>query len=249
MLKLSVVTVCYNAEESIEKTIQSVVRQSYENIEYLIIDGKSSDRTLEIVKEYQKEFSWIHLVSEKDTGIYNAMNKSASLAKGDYIYFLNSGDLYWDSCTVEHIMQELEKKNPDILYGNIDIDYRTHKKRICYAKYNRLKKIWIALGATVCHQAVFTKTAWLKSEKFDESFILWADQEWMMRLMKKGVQIERMDIPICVYDGFGQSSSSVNLELVFEESDRITKAYAPIVYVWSKPFKYLLRCYHRMAAK
>lgn len=245
MLKLSIVTVCYNAEESIEKTMQSVLSQSYENIEYLIIDGMSTDKTLDIVRKYQEEHHNIRLISEKDSGIYNAMNKGASYAQGEYIYYLNSGDLFPDEETVEQVMHKLEKSRPDIMYGNIDVDYGTHKNRISYARQKRLKKMWIALGITVCHQSVFAKTSLVKESGFDESFKLWADQEWMMRLLEKKVAVEMIELPVCIYDGFGASSSAVNLELVFQESDRITKMYAPVVYYVTKPMKWVLRIYRR----
>lgn len=245
MLSLSVITVCYNAEESIEKTMQSVLSQSYENIEYLIIDGLSTDSTLDIVRKYQEKYHNIRLISEKDSGIYNAMNKGVSYAQGEYIYYLNSGDLFPEETTVEQVMQKLEKNRTDILYGNIDVDYGTHKNRIRYAEQKRLKKLWIALGITVCHQAVFAKTSLVKERGFDESFKLWADQEWMMQLLKKKVTVETIEMPVCIYDGFGASSSAVNLELVFQESDRITKMYAPVIYYVTKPMKWVLRIYRR----
>lgn len=246
MLKLSIITVCYNAEEYIEKTMQSVLVQSYDNIEYLIIDGLSTDRTLDIVKEYQKKYNNIRLVSEKDTGIYNAMNKGASYATGEYIYFLNCGDLFFNDKTVEQVMSKIEKDAPDILYGDIDIDYRTHKKRILYAERKRLRKLWIALGITVCHQAVFAKTVLVKERGFDESFKLWADQEWMMHQLMKKIDIQTINMPVCIYDGFGASASTDNLEQVFIESDRITKKYAPIIYYMTKPAKLILRMYRRV---
>lgn len=245
MLKLSVITVCYNAEESIEKTMLSVLSQSYTNIEYLIIDGKSTDGTTEIVEEYQKEYANIRLISEKDTGIYNAMNKGASFAKGDYIYFLNSGDLFPNQETTAQVMKKLEECSVDILYGDIDVDYGTSREKISYAGKRRLKKLWIALGITVCHQALFVKTSLLKENRFDESFLLWADQEWMMRLLKKGVTAETIELTVCIYDGFGASSQTVNLEKVFEESDRITQKYTPVLYYVTKPMKSVLRIYRR----
>lgn len=245
MLSLSVITVCYNAEESIEKTMQSVLSQSYENIDYLIVDGQSTDSTLDIVRKYQEKYKNIRLISEKDSGIYNAMNKAAVYAQGEYIYYLNSGDLFPEEKTVEQVMQKLEKNRPDILYGNIDVDYGTHKNRIRYAEQKRLKKIWIALGITVCHQSVFAKTSLVKERGFDESFKLWADQEWMMQLLKKKVAVDTIELPVCIYDGFGASSSAGNLELVFQESDRITKKYTPVIYYVTKPMKWVLRIYRR----
>lgn len=246
MMKLSVITVCFNAQDSIEKTIQSVIGQNYKNMEYLIIDGKSTDQTLDIVRKYKKECNYLRFISEEDTGIYNAMNKGISMAEGDYIYFLNSGDCFPDFYLAGQVMQEIEKHKPDIFYGNVDMDYGAYRKRIQYAKYKRLKKVWIALGITVCHQAVFAKADVLKKHNFDETFKLWADQEWMMRLLNEGVKVESKSMLVCIYDGFGQSSLAVNLELVFEESDRITKKYAPSLFYITKPMKFLLRIYRRV---
>jgi len=245
MLSLSVITVCYNAEESIENTMKSVLSQSYENIDYLIVDGQSTDNTLNIVRRYQEKYKNIRLISEKDSGIYNAMNKGAFYAQGEYIYYLNSGDLFPDEKIVEQVMRQIEKNRPDIVYGDIDVDYGTHRHKICYAEQKRLKKLWIALGITVCHQAVFASTSLLKERGFDESFKLWADQEWMMGLLKKKVTVETIEESVCIYDGFGESSSAVNLEQVFWESDRITKKYTPIIYYVTKPMKWVLRIYRR----
>lgn len=245
MTKLSVITVCYNSEESMARTMESVLSQTYQNIEYLIIDGVSTDSTLDIVRSYQKKHENIRLISEKDTGIYNAMNKGAAHASGEYIYYLNSGDLFPDDTTVEQVMQQIEKTQADLIYGDIDVDYGTHKQRIAYAGNKRLRKLWIALGITVCHQAVFAKTALMKERGFDESYKLWADQEWMMQLLDKKISVDTIEIPVCIYDGFGASSSAANLELVFEESDRITKKYAPVIYYVTKPMKWCLRIYRR----
>lgn len=245
MKKICVVTVCYNAEDSIEKTMQSVLSQTYKDIDYLIVDGLSTDNTLKIVKDYQSKYSNIRLISEKDSGIYNAMNKAAKHAQGEYIYYLNSGDLFPEANTLEKVMTQVESINPDVLYGDVDMDFGTHRKRTSYAKYKRINKFLIALGITVCHQAVFARTNLVKDRGFDESYKLWADQEWMMYILQKKVNIKTIELPVCIYDGFGVSASLENLELVFKESDRITKKYAPVVYYITKPMKWVLRIYRR----
>lgn len=245
MTKLSVITVCYNSEESMAQTMESVLSQTYKEIEYLIIDGMSTDSTLDIVRSYQKKYDNIRLISEKDTGIYNAMNKGAFYATGEYVFYLNSGDVFPDITTVQQVMAQIEKTGPDLIYGDIDVDYKTHKQRILYAGHKRLKKLWIALGITVCHQSVFVKTSLVKLRGFDESYKLWADQEWLMYVMEQKATVDTIEIPVCIYDGFGASSSAVNLELVFQESDRITKKYAPVIYYITKPLKWCLRIYRR----
>ena len=129
------------------------------------------------------------------------------------------------------------------------MDYKTHRKRILYAGHKRLKKWLISLGITVCHQSVFAKSSLVKMRGFDESYKLWADQEWLMYQIKQKVKIDTIHFPVCIYDGFGASSSAVNLELVFKESDRITKKYDPVIYYVTKPMKWCLRIYRRFQKK
>ncbi|RXE60893.1 glycosyltransferase, partial [Muribaculaceae bacterium Isolate-001 (NCI)] len=99
--KITVVTVCYNAVKEIEKTIQSVISQTYDNVEYIIVDGGSTDGTLDIIRKYSSRITrW---VSEPDKGIFDAMNKSAHMATGEYINFMNAGDLFFDEKVLSDI--------------------------------------------------------------------------------------------------------------------------------------------------
>ncbi|HDY89306.1 MAG TPA: glycosyltransferase, partial [bacterium] len=112
---LSIITVTYNAEACLEKTIQSVINQTYKNIEYIIIDGGSSDKTLSIIKKYKKYIKYC--ISEPDKGIYDAMNKGIKIAKGDYINFLNAGDFYYENNVLSYLFDNLDK-SVDLLYGD-----------------------------------------------------------------------------------------------------------------------------------
>lgn len=113
--KISVITVCFNAESTIEETILSVVNQSYTNIEYIIIDGGSTDGTLDVIKRYEKYIDFF--VSEPDKGIYDAMNKGVLAATGDWINILNSGDVYADNNSLSNAIS-IESSEIDIIYGN-----------------------------------------------------------------------------------------------------------------------------------
>ena len=117
----SIITITYNAERWLERTILSVLSQSYPNIEYILIDGASKDKTVEIIKQYESGIaSWI---SEPDKGLYDAMNKGLRRATGDYVWFLNAGDTLYTADTVQRIVASLKKKVslPDVIYGETRI--------------------------------------------------------------------------------------------------------------------------------
>lgn len=115
-MKVTVITVCFNVVSTIEKTMQSVIMQNYFDMEYLIIDGASTDGTLTKIREYSSLYPIIKVVSEKDTGIYNAMNKGLRISSGEYINFLNAGDYYFDNSVISDVMQRLEARRTDVLY-------------------------------------------------------------------------------------------------------------------------------------
>ena len=117
MPKISVITINYNNKEGLEKTIESVVNQSLQDFEYIVIDGNSTDGSQEILEKYTAKIS--HAVSEPDTGIYNAMNKGIKAATGEYILFLNSGDEFYATQSLEKAAEHLTGE--DIIYGNLDV--------------------------------------------------------------------------------------------------------------------------------
>jgi len=115
---ISIITVVYNGKALLEKTIRSVLEQTYHPIEFIIVDGGSNDGTLDIIKRYEKQIStWI---TEKDEGIYHAMNKGVAMASGAWICFLNCGDVLVNNHTIQEVVEGIKTNNyPDILYGNI----------------------------------------------------------------------------------------------------------------------------------
>ena len=174
---ISVVTVVFNGEDHIAKTIESVLNQSYERIEYIIVDGKSTDRTLEIVGSYK---GIDRVISEPDSGLYDAMNKGLRVAGGDYIWFLNSGDQIYSRETVEQMVSGLSGA-PDIIYGGtmiIDEDQNEIGDR-------RLKPpdhlSWKSFrqGMVVCHQSILVKKE--LAPGFNLEYRLSADIDWAIR--------------------------------------------------------------------
>lgn len=180
--KVSIITVVFNGESYIEKTVQSVVQQEYPNIEYLIIDGKSKDRTLEVLEPYRER---IHvLVSEPDKGIYDAMNKGQQLATGEFLWFLNGGDYIPSPQTLSHIMNAYTGSE-DVLYGQAQIvdanDNILGLRRLVVPKQLHWKSF--LEGMVVCHQAMLVKKS--ISEPYRLQYRIAADIDWAIRTVKK----------------------------------------------------------------
>ena len=127
--KISIVTISYNIVSSIEKTILSVISQTYSNIEYIVIDGGSTDGTVDIIKKYSNKISY--WVSERDKGIYDAMNKGIEAATGDWINFMNAGDLFFHNNVISEIIPFLDN-NVDIIYG--DFEKLSDEDKVLYCK-------------------------------------------------------------------------------------------------------------------
>ena len=188
MKKLSVITVTYNAEPTLERTLISVLEQSYPQIEHLIVDGKSKDGTVGLLQQYANEkMVWI---SEPDKGLYDAMNKAAALARGDYLCFLNAGDTFFAADSVEKMMHLTNGDHaPDILYGETAIVDESgtflHMRRLEAPPALTWKSF--RLGMMVCHQAFIVKRELFES--YDLSYRFSSDFDWSIRMMKKAKTI------------------------------------------------------------
>ena len=184
----SIITVTFNAEKYIKQTIESVITQSYSGIEYIIIDGNSSDNTVSIVKKHKENF--IHFISEPDNGLYDAMNKGLSAATGDYVWFINAGDFLKNVRIVEEVAH-IVKKNmlPDIIYGETDLIDNTGN---VFAE-RRLRAprqlTWesFRMGMLVSHQAFIVKRDICPEYNLNYRFS--ADFDWCIRCMKKAKTI------------------------------------------------------------
>lgn len=182
---ISIITVVYNNREFMDKTIKSIVAQTYPNIEYIIIDGCSTDGTLDVIRAYNDKIAY--WISEKDSGIYDAMNKGLNCATGDYVWFINAGDQIKQSDTLQSII----KQDPaiDVYYGDtMLIDENDN-----YLGMRRLrppqKLSWksLGMGLVVCHQALIIKRALVS--KYNLKYLIAADFDWVMNALKKSSQI------------------------------------------------------------
>lgn len=183
--KISIITVVYNAEHLIEKTILSVINQSFTNIEFIVIDGNSSDNTINIIKKHNSKIS--KFISEKDNGIYDAMNKGLKLANAEYVLFLNAGDELYDPKTLESIFSK--NANADIYYGNTAII----NKNGDILSDRRLKPptnlSWKSLkfGMCVSHQSFIPKR--LLCDFYNSQYKIAADIDWVINVLKQADSI------------------------------------------------------------
>jgi glycosyltransferase involved in cell wall biosynthesis len=196
--KVSIITVTLNNREGLKETLDSIQNQIYKDYEVIVIDGKSTDGTV----EYLKKLSDIFYLSEKDSGIYNAMNKGISYAKGEYINFLNSGDSYYSENTLLNIFNI--SPGEDLLYGDAIISGVESKIK----KIKPLDLLFLR-DDTICHQSQFIKTNLIrKYNGFNEKFKIGADHDLLLRLVvKHNHNFRYFPIPIVIYDNTGVSST------------------------------------------
>lgn len=211
---VSVITVCRNACNMLERTIQSVLNQTYKDIEYIIVDGASTDGTLELLAQHTIKISrW---VSEPDKGIYDAMNKGVGLAHGEWTIFMNAGDVFANSYVLEKVFSVLE--HADVIYGDVVKD-GVVKKALSPRNSHRMY---------FCHQSAFVKTCLLKEFPFDITHKMSADFKQMKQLWLAGKQFLQLDFPIAEYDIQGVSNMNRSVGLwdnicIIREVDSIWK--------------------------
>jgi cellulose synthase/poly-beta-1,6-N-acetylglucosamine synthase-like glycosyltransferase len=224
---ITVVTVVFNGEKFLEETILSVINQTYDNVEYIIIDGGSTDGTLDIIKKYEHAIDY--WVSEKDKGIYDAMNKGIDVATGEWINFMNAGDCLLnipDLSSNENILLVYGKA---IIYGKKVLKV---KKDLCYADFSG--------GMIVCHQACFYRCKFVKLTKYDLQYRICADQKLTTLVLKLG-QACYFDDVVVSYDMTGISSRNqfeVLKEKILLNKELNWPLYSPVLsYVKAKIVK------------
>lgn len=197
--KFSIITVTYNAASVITPTLQSIAAQRYRNIEFLLIDGSSTDNTVEVARNSGVEIAT--LISERDKGLYDAMNKGIARATGDYLCFLNAGDSFHSPDVLQQMVDAIADKQelPDILYGEtaeVDEERRFVRMRRLQAP-EKLNWRSFRHGMLVCHQAFFAKRT--IAPMYDLNYRLSADVDWCIRAMKVSKDIVNTHIIIVDY--------------------------------------------------
>lgn len=216
----TVITVCKNSEQTIARTISSVINQTYSNLELIIVDGKSTDSTLEIISSFKDER--IRLICEPDSGIYNAMNKGISQARGSIISILNSDDFYSPDA-LEYVNNEfLNNSSIGILCADVYIIHKSGSVSIMKARVDKLK------DEMVPHPGVFMrKDAQNINIEFREDLRIAADYDLLLRNYSNGVKIERFKVPIAFYSEGGFSDSPANRMWSTYETLEVQRANFP----------------------
>ncbi len=236
-MKITIVTVCFNAQDTIKDTVDSVLAQRYKDLEYLIMDGHSTDQTLEYLEPYRKN-PYITIFSEPDDGLYNAMNKGIMKASGEYILFLNSGDYFADSNVLKDVSRHL---TGDLVYGNVIRRYKDYERLEKYPG-RRTPFLLMLQGRMMSHQVIFTRTEVMKKYGFDESFKITADYDFMVRTLHDRCRYAYVDRTISVVENEeGISSNEDNLKQMRAEDDRSLKTNFPVWYYLLYPVKLIKR--------
>jgi len=197
---ITVVVVSLNErEEKIKKTLNSIFNQTFPDTEVIIIDGGSAPETLHILKQYYSKFA--SYISEPDNGIYDAMNKGIAASHGEWLIFMNMGDEFSDTTSIERMIQESKQKD-EIIYG--DFIY----KEIGFMR--SIKKInkWTLYSSSICHQTVMSRrSVFDKIGQFNTSIGIAGDPDWILRAYSKGCEFRHLGQLVCIYEGGGYSSN------------------------------------------
>lgn len=227
---ISIVTVSYNALATIEKTILSVINQTYPNIEYIIIDGRSTDGTVDIIKKYANKIAY--WISEPDKGIYDAMNKGGLKATGEWLQFLNCGDKLHDNNVLSNIFLSSDNDNVGIIYGDM-------------VKITRVGAFWgkpypldrFKSSFPVFHPSSYIRRNVFITFMFDTSYRIAADYALYRQLYLRGVIFKYISVKMVVFDGINGVSSTNPLACYKEEGRILGKEKT-----WSWMCKYVLLC-------
>ncbi len=214
-MRLSIITINYNNCGGLQKTIDSVVKQTWRDFEWIVIDGGSTDGSKELIEHYQDQFSY--WCSEPDKGVYNAMNKGIAKARGEWISFMNSGDMFNSPDVLDYVF--FWGKDQDILYGKWIAEFGNFEKVITPSYTSQPAILW---RENICHQAMFFRKTLFKTG-YDESFKIYADWAKNIDFAISGALFSYLPIVICRYDMHGVSNQ-IN-ELLNVEYSRVRLHY------------------------
>ncbi|MBN2012040.1 glycosyltransferase [candidate division KSB1 bacterium] len=227
-MKLSVITISLNNYDGLKRTVNSVLSQDYKDFEYIIIDGGSTDDSIKLISSYPDGITqW---VSEPDQGIYNAMNKGIIKAKGDYLHFLNSGDILVDGTVYSRIFR-YSNLRADIIYGDI-FEIKDNSKQYLQ-KSLKPEELTLAnfntnARATIQHPGAFIRRHLFENDLYDENYRIIADIHFFIKkIIFENCTVEYLDYPVSIFDNTGLSSQPENWQKTIFERERIFSEFLP----------------------
>lgn len=246
MPKFSIITINYNNAEGLRKTIESVINQIFQDFEYIVIDGGSTDGSKEVIEQYQDKITY--WVSEPDKGVYHAMNKGTTEVKGDYVIYMNSGDVFFDNEVLRAVIPQLE--DYDIVYGDLMI---VEKNRIWRKYYNQHLSFFYFTYDTLPHQGSFIKLSLLKDElgdPYSEELKICSDWKFFMdAVCKRSASTKYLGMPITYYDYSGLSSVMENRDILLKEKDMVLSSEYKAYYDDAKFYKKLRQESHKLNSR
>ena len=210
-MKISIITVCYNSELTIKDTIESVLNQTYSDIEYIVIDGASKDKTVEIIKSYGDRISYF--ISEPDKGMYNALNKGIRIASGDVLGILNADDFFTSKTIVERIAFEFLNNDIDALYGDVQfVKPNDLNKVVRYFSSKRFHSNKFKYGFMPAHPSFYVRRSFFeKLGLYKEDYVIGSDYELLIRfLYNKGLKYKYVDECFVTMRTGGVSNKNIN---------------------------------------
>jgi glycosyltransferase involved in cell wall biosynthesis len=222
-MKLSIITINLNNASGLRKTIESVVNQTFRDFEYLVIDGGSTDGSVEIIKEFSDKITY--WLSEPDNGIYNAMNKGILKAHGEYLQFLNSGDWLVDSSTIYQIF--IENQVADILYGDLIQCYHDEEQKNISYKGVKINLQFLYFSS-LAHPSSFIKRKLFEQKLYDESLMIVSDWKFFFeKIVLESCGLNYLDIPVAYFNMYGLSERTDMKEIMKQERQMVLNDLFP----------------------
>ncbi len=221
MYTFSIIIPTFNSSDSITGTLQSIAAQNFGSVEVLIVDGASADKTVEIATGFKDSIPGLSIYSEKDEGIYDAMNKGIDKSKGEWLYFMGSDDRLHDESVLEKLNEFLTQNSSDVVYGNVEItgDTGWAKEGTIYDGPFDLAKL---LNKNICHQAIFYKAAFIKKGigYFNTKYRVISDWDFNLRCWAKS-PFQFVNLTIAYFAAGGASTEGIDDEFSKDRIDNI----------------------------
>jgi putative colanic acid biosynthesis glycosyltransferase len=203
---ISIITVCYNVADELKSTMTSILNQGYSNIEYIVIDGGSSDGSTCVIESYNKPITdlggRLKWISESDSGIYDAMNKGLALSTGDWVIFMNAGDSFASETVLTNVFSS--HRASEIVFGKSITRYKD-KSAIRYKDFEIKNKYWY-LSKMPNHQAIFVNKSLYKKHRYDLAYKFFADTVFLREIFDLASSIDEVEFPICNFELGGKSN-------------------------------------------